>query len=71
VGVVKETGIEAEEILSANRVREVVRARALYCYLAKEHCGTSGLQLMKQLRLTSGAISHLLSQGREIHKTKY
>jgi REP element-mobilizing transposase RayT len=69
--VVKDTGIEAEAILSASRVREVVRARALYCYLAKEHCGTSGVQLMKQLRLTSGAISHLLSRGREIHKTKY
>ncbi len=50
---VKDTGIEAEDILSSSRVREVVRARALYCYLAKEHCGASGTQLMKQLRLSS------------------
>jgi hypothetical protein len=32
---VKDTAIEAEDILSSSRVREVVRARALYCYLAK------------------------------------
>ena len=69
--VVRDTGIETEAILSTSRVREVVRARALYCYLAKERCGISGTQLMKQLRLTSGAISHLASQGREIHEAKY
>ena len=69
--VVKDTGIEAEAIFNTSRVRAVVRARALYCYLAKERCGTSGTQLMKQLRLTSGAISHLISQGREIHKAIY
>ena len=68
---VKDTGIEAEDILSSSRVREVVRARALYCYLAKERCETSGTQLMKQLGLTSGAISHLVVQGREINKRKY
>ncbi|RPI99521.1 MAG: hypothetical protein EHM36_15870, partial [Deltaproteobacteria bacterium] len=65
---VKDTGIEAEDIVSSSRVRKVVRARALYCYLAKEHCGTSGSQLMKQLRLSSGAISHLAAQGREIYR---
>jgi putative transposase len=68
---VKHTGIEAEDILSSSRVREVVRARALYCYLAKERCKASGTQLMKQLNLTSGAISYLVSQGREIHKRQY
>jgi len=68
---VRDTGIKAEDILSSSRVREVVRARALYCYLAKERCGTSGTQLMKQLRLNFGAISHLVSQGREIHKGQY
>ncbi len=68
---VKDTGIEAEDILSSSRVREIVRARALYCYLAKEDCETSGTQLMKQLRLSSGAISCLVSQGRKIHKQQY
>lgn len=68
---VKNTGIEAEDILSSSRVRKVVRARALYCFLAKERCEASGTQLMKQLKLTSGAISHLVSQGREIQKHKY
>jgi hypothetical protein len=43
----------------------------LYCYLAKEHCGTIGIQLMKQLRLASGAIFYLISRGREIQKAKY
>ncbi len=66
--VVRQTGIKAEDLLSTSRIREVVRARALYCYLAKECCEASGAQLMKQLRLTSGAISHLVSQGRRIYQ---
>ena len=66
--VMRDTGIEAEAILSSSRVREVVRARALYCHLAKERYGARGTQLMKQLRLSSGAISHLVSQGKEMHK---
>lgn len=45
---VKDAGIDAKDVFSRNRVRKVVRAGALYCYLAKERCGASGAQLMKQ-----------------------
>jgi len=59
------TGVEWTEIRSLNRARKVAKARALYCFLAREKGGVSGRELMKELRLTSGAISHLVSVGRE------
>jgi putative transposase len=64
------TGVGAEEIFSKSQMRLVVKARALYCYLAKERAGMSGAKLMKQLRLTSGAISHLVNKGRELENRK-
>ena len=67
--VVKETEVRPEDIFRKSQVRQVVKARALYCYLAKERCGVNGAQLMKQLRLTSGAISHLIYKGREFYNT--
>ena len=66
--VVEATGVRQEDISSRSQNRQVVKARAMYCYLAKERCGVSGEQLMKQLRMTSGAISHLVSRGRELNK---
>ena len=67
--MVEETGVRPEDIFRKSQVRQVVKARALYCYLAKDRCGVSGAQLMKQLGLTSGAISHLVYKGREFYKT--
>ncbi len=66
--MVEDTGVRPEDIFSKSQVRQVVKARALSCYLAKERCGVSGVQLMEQLRLTSGAISHLVYKGREFYK---
>jgi putative transposase len=66
--VIEATGISREEIRSRSQNRQVVKARALYCYLAKERCGLSGAMLMQQLGMTSGAISHLVSKGRELNK---
>ena len=60
------TGVGIEEIKSRSRIRNVVKARALYCYLAKEMSGVSGRELMGELRLTSGAISHLVSRGARV-----
>lgn len=68
-GVVEATGVRPEDIFSRSQIRQVVKARALYCYLAKERGGVSGAQLMKQLRMTSGAIFHLVYNGREFNKT--
>lgn len=67
--VIEATGVRQEDISSRSQNRQVVKARAMYCYLAKERCGMSGAQLMKQLRMTSGAISHLVSRGRELNQT--
>ncbi|MBU2573484.1 MAG: hypothetical protein KKH28_05350 [Elusimicrobia bacterium] len=60
--VVRKTGIDGKAILSRDQKREVVRARAMFCYLAKERGGVSGEFLAKQTRLTSGAISMLARQ---------
>jgi chromosomal replication initiation ATPase DnaA len=65
MGVVREkTGVREKEIRSRSQVRKVVKARALDCYLAGEKSGLSGAELMKQLRMTSGAISSLVSRGK-------
>lgn len=64
--VEKKSGVKFEEIASKSQARHVVKARAIYCHLAKERCGVSGAQLMRQLKLTSGAISHLIYKGRDL-----
>jgi hypothetical protein len=64
------TGVGLDEIRSLSRVRKIVKARALYCFLAKEKGGVSGSELMKDLRLTSGAVSHLVSVGREVIRSQ-
>lgn len=66
--VEKKSGVKFEEIASKSQARHVVKARALYCHLAKECCGVSGAHLMRQLNLTSGAISHLVYKGRDLTK---
>jgi PIN domain nuclease of toxin-antitoxin system len=67
--VVEATGVRPEDMSSRSQNRQLVKARALYCYLVKERCGVSGAQLMKQLKMTSGAISHLVCKGREFNKS--
>ena len=62
--------IRAEDIFNRSQVRQVVKARALHSYLAKERGGMNGGQLMRQLRLPSGAISPLVIRGRELYETK-
>ena len=66
--VIMGTNIRPEDLFSRSQVRQVVKARALYCYLAKERGRMNGGQLMRQLRLTSGAISHLVNRGRELYE---
>jgi len=61
------TGVGLEDIRIRSRVRKVVKARGLYCYLAKEKGGITGAQLMKELSLSSGAISHLVSLGSKVY----
>jgi len=69
IAIVREkTGVGMGEITSRSRNRKVVKARALYCYLAKERSGVSGGELMRQLNFPSGGISHLISRGREYYQ---
>ena len=62
------TGVRFEDIVSSSRIRAVVKARALYCYLSKEMGGVSGTELMRKLRLTSAGISYLVARGREYYR---
>ena len=65
MGVVREkTGVGEKEIRSRSQVRKVVKARALYCDLAREKSRLSGAELIKQVRMTSGAIFSLVSRGK-------
>ncbi|MEA3306302.1 MAG: transposase, partial [Elusimicrobiota bacterium] len=62
------TGIGREEILSGSKERKAVRARSLYCYLAKEQNRVKGVDLMRELGLTCGAISRLTARGKDLYK---
>jgi chromosomal replication initiation ATPase DnaA len=56
-----------EDIRSRSRVRKVVKARGQYCYLAKEKGAATGAHLLKELGLSSGAISHLVALGTKLY----
>lgn len=60
----KELGISKEDLSGSRRDQKAAEARALYCYLAKEHAMVSGKVLEEDLNRTSGAISHLIQMGR-------
>jgi chromosomal replication initiation ATPase DnaA len=40
----KDSGVAFEKIMSKNQVRQTVKARAMYYYLAKERCTMNGAQ---------------------------
>jgi len=62
--VTKYTGLRKDFIYKHDRTPDAVTAKALYCYLMREKCGAKGVDLMKELGLSSGAISHLCQKGR-------
>ena len=61
------TGVSEEEIASGTKERKVVKARAVYCYLAKERSKIRGVDLMRDLRLTCVAISRLIERGKDLY----
>ncbi len=67
--VSKMTGVRREEIVGGSQVRKVVKARAVYCYLAKDRCKIRGVELVKELGLTCGAISRLIERGKELYES--
>jgi chromosomal replication initiation ATPase DnaA len=65
--VKRKTGVGLEDMRSRSRARKVVKARRLYCYLAKEKGAATGAHLLKELGLSSGAISYLVALGRKLY----
>jgi len=65
------TGVTKEELLSSSRQSRIGRGRALYCYLRKTSARVNGAVLMKELRISSGAVSYLAYKGREIAKAEH
>lgn len=58
------TGIAREDIFSHTHERGAVRARAVYCYLCIRDAGATGSELVRDLGMSTGAISKLVSKGR-------
>ncbi|HAH32463.1 MAG TPA: hypothetical protein DCL44_09155 [Elusimicrobia bacterium] len=63
--VARVTGVSKEDLLSSGRQPRIARGRAVYCYLRKAAGGVSGAVLMKELRISSGAVSCLSHIGAE------
>lgn len=62
--VERRTGIKSDKIFSASRERAVSAARALYCCLRKEKGRASGVELMKELKISCGGVAMLVQRGR-------
>ena len=61
--VAKLTGLRKDFIFKHDRTPDTVTAKSVYCYLMREKGGARGVDLMKELGLSSGAISHLCQKG--------
>lgn len=53
-------------IFNGGRARGAVKIRAVYCFLSREKRGLKGTDLMRELGLSSSAVSNLCKQGREL-----
>jgi len=62
----KIAGISEKEIFIPSHKHKAAIGRAVYCYIAKGKLGVTGTELMKELKITSGGISHLVEKGRKI-----
>ena len=64
--ILNEFGVSFTEILSRSRERRVSKARAAYCYLAKEACRLDGGEILKELMLSSSGLSRLVVRGKAL-----
>jgi hypothetical protein len=60
------SGEKAGLIFNGGRTRAAVKIRAVYCFLSGERRGLKGTDLMRELSLSSGAISYLRRLGRRL-----
>ncbi|HAN05384.1 MAG TPA: transposase [Elusimicrobia bacterium] len=66
--VESESGIAKEDILRHSHQRGPARARAVYCYRCVTEAGVTGRELARELGLSSGAVSKLVTKGGAIRK---
>ena len=64
--VEKMTGVSRVDIFRRSRERGPASARAVYCYRCKEEAGASGTDLKRELGMTQGAVSKLVTKGRSL-----
>lgn len=62
------TGITKEDIFRHTHERGPASARAVYCYLCIRDAGITGSEIMRELGLSSGGVSKLVSKGRVLVK---
>lgn len=60
------TGIRKAEIFRHSHEKGPSRARALYCYICVRDAGSGGGELMRELGITSSAVSKLVVKGRAL-----
>ncbi len=55
-------------MLGYNRKKGPAQARAVYCYISVRDAGARGRELMRELGMTSGAVSKLVAEGKALLK---
>ncbi|MCW9049523.1 MAG: transposase [Deltaproteobacteria bacterium] len=61
-------GVVEEDLVWPCRQPEIVRAKALICYLATRRCHISGIDVAKRLGYSNSAVSHATKRGQELLK---
>jgi len=69
--LVKEEGVEEQELRSGIRKREVVKARRLFCQLAVGKMGYPGAEVARFLGVTTSAVNRLVVSEETANLTKY
>ena len=59
-------GIAAEELSRPCRQPEIVRVKAIICYLAIRRCLIAGVDVAKRLGYSTSAVSHAAKRGQQL-----
>ncbi len=58
--------IEAGDLISKNRKRQLSQARAVICYLAINELGYTGVQIGKELKMSGRGVSRCVERGKKL-----
>ena len=58
--------IDAEDLNTASKLPTIVKARAVYCYVAVRKLYVSGASIARQLHISPSAVSKAVIRGQEI-----